>query len=106
MHMNGGPFSYKWLNSNPLPKIWEQMNLALQYGATRIWIVNVGDLKPLEVPIEFFIRLGWDPQSIDKDGLDKYLEKWAERDFGKEHAAEIGSIVALYAKFIQIPSAW
>jgi len=40
MDMNGGPFSYKWLNSNPLPKIWEQMNLALQYGATRIWIVN------------------------------------------------------------------
>ena len=59
MDMNGGPFSYKWLNSNPLPKIWEQMNLALQYGATRIWIVNVGDLKPLEVPMEFFIRLGW-----------------------------------------------
>ena len=103
MDMNGGPFSYKWLNSNPLPKIWEQMNLALQYGATRIWIVNVGDLKPLEVPIEFFIRLGWDPQSIDKDGLDKYLEKWAERDFGKEHAAEIGNIVALYAKYNASP---
>ena len=103
MDMNGGPFSYKWLNSNPLPKIWEQMNLALQYGATRIWIVNVGDLKPLEVPMEFFIRLGWDPQSIDKDGLDKYLEKWAERDFGEEHAAEIGNIVALYAKYNASP---
>ena len=103
MDMNGGPFSYKWLNSNPLPKIWEQMNLALQYGATRIWIVNVGDLKPLEVPIEFFIRFGWDPQSIDKDGLDKYLEKWAERDFGKEHAAEIGNIVSLYAKYNASP---
>jgi hypothetical protein len=103
LDMNGGPFSYKWLNSNPLPKIWEQMNLALQYGATRIWIVNVGDLKPLEVPMEFFIRLGWDPQSIDKNGLDKYLENWAERDFGEEHAAAIGNIVALYAKLNASP---
>jgi len=38
-----------------------------------------------------------------KDGLDKYLEKWAERDFGKEHAAEIGNIVALYAKYNASP---
>ena len=39
----------------PLPKVWEQMNLAWQYGADRIWIVNVGDLKPMEFPIEFFL---------------------------------------------------
>ena len=51
----GGPRNYKWLNTNPHPKVWEQMNLAYEYGADRIWIVNVGDLKPMEFPIEFFL---------------------------------------------------
>ncbi|HBF33737.1 TPA: hypothetical protein DDW35_04165, partial [Candidatus Sumerlaeota bacterium] len=99
MDMNGGPFSYKWLNSNPLPKIWEQMNLAMEYGADRIWIVNVGDLKPLEVPIEFFLRMAWNPKAVDKDKIAEYQRRWAEREFGKEHAAEIADIVSKYAKY-------
>lgn len=99
MDMNGGPFSYKWLNSNPLPKVWEQMNLAVQHGATRIWIVNVGDLKPLEVPIEFFLRMAWDPESVSKDKIADYQRRWAEREFGKQHATEIADLVAKYAKY-------
>ena len=58
----GGPRNYKWIDTNPIPKIWEQMNLALEYDAKQIWIVNVGDLKPMEFPIEFFLDLGRDPQ--------------------------------------------
>ena len=99
MDMNGGPFSYKWLNSNPLPKIQEQMNLAYEYGATRIWIANVGDLKPLEIPLEFFIRMAWDPAAMTKDDVASYQLRWAGREFGKEHAAEIADIVAKYAKY-------
>ena len=99
MDMNGGPFSYKWINSNPLPKIWEQMNLAHEYGANRIWIANVGDLKPLEIPIEFFLRMAWDPDAVSKDKIAEYQRRWAEREFGKEHAAEIADIVAKYAKY-------
>ena len=60
----GGPRNYKWLNTNPIAKVWEQMNLALQYDAKRIWIVNVGDLKPMEFPIEFFLDPGRDPQTV------------------------------------------
>jgi hypothetical protein len=99
MDMNGGPFSYKWLNSNPLPKIWEQMNLAHEYGANQIWIANVGDLKPLEVPIEFFLRMAWDPDAISKEEIAEYQRRWAEREFGKQHAVEIADIVAKYAKY-------
>ncbi|KQQ40067.1 hypothetical protein ASF61_04510 [Duganella sp. Leaf126] len=102
MDMNGGPFSYKWLNSNPLPKIWEQMNLANAYGAHQIWIANVGDLKPLEVPIEFFLRMAWDPSAISKDQIGAWTERWAAREFGAEHAVEIAALVAHYAKY----SAW
>ena len=99
MDMNGGPFSYKWINSNPLPKIWEQMNLAHEYGANQIWIANVGDLKPLEIPIEFFLRMAWDPDAVSKDKIAEYQRRWAELEFGKEHAAEIADIVAKYAKY-------
>jgi len=99
LDMHGGPFSYQWLNSNPLPKIWEQMNLAHQYGANRIWIGNVGDLKPLEVPIEFFLRMAWNPEAIHKDQIEEYQRRWAEREFGTEHSVEIADIVAKYAKY-------
>ena len=99
MDMHGGPFAYQWLNSNPLPKIWEQMNLAHEYGANRIWIANVGDLKPLEIPLEFFLRMAWDPEAVSKDKIAEYQQRWAEREFGKEHAAEIADIVAKYAKY-------
>ena len=99
MDMHGGPFSYQWLNSNPLPKVQEQMNLAIEYGATRIWLVNVGDLKPLEIPLEFIIRMGWNPGSITRDTVADYQRRWAEREFGPEHATEIACIVSKYAKY-------
>ena len=38
-----------------ITKVWEQMSMAWQFGADRVWIVNVGDLKPMEFPIEFFL---------------------------------------------------
>jgi hypothetical protein len=95
----GGPRNYKWLNTVPLPKIWEQMNLAWHYGARQLWIVNVGDIKPAEVPLEFFLTLAWNPEAISQDGLDDYLRRWAEREFGPKHAADIADIVAKYAKY-------
>ena len=57
----GSPRCYKWLNTVPLEKVWEQMHLAWRHEATRVWIVNVGDLKPMEIPMEFFLRYAWDP---------------------------------------------
>ncbi len=60
----GGPRSYKWLNTNPIPKVQEQMNLALEYGADRLWVVNVGDGKPMEFPIEFFLSYAQDTAAV------------------------------------------
>ena len=95
----GGPRSYRWINTNPLPKIWEQMNLAYEYDANEIWIVNVGDLKPMELPIEFFLRMAWDPEALPKEKIGEFTEKWAARDFGAEHAEEIADIVSKYLKY-------
>lgn len=99
MDMNGGPYSYKWINTNPFPKIWEQMNLALEYGADRIWISNIGDLKPLELPIEFFLAMAWDPKAVAKDRIAEWTRLWAAREFGPSHAAEIADLVSRYAKY-------
>ncbi|MEO6217170.1 MAG: glycosyl hydrolase 115 family protein [Sphingomonas sp.] len=99
MDMHGGPFSYQWINSNPLPKIWEQMNLANRYGANQIWIANVGDLKPLELPIEFFLAMAWKPAEVGKDKIAGWTHDWAERQFGPEHAKEIAFLASRYAKY-------
>jgi hypothetical protein len=95
----GGPRSYKWLNTNPIPKIQEQMNLALNYGADRLWVVNVGDGKPIEFPIEFFLSYARTPQRWTKDHLDEFTKLWAEREFGPEHADEIASAMEKYGRY-------
>jgi hypothetical protein len=95
----GGPRSYKWLNVTPIPKIWEQMHLAREYKADRMWIVNVGDLKPMEVPIEFFLTYAWNPEAWPADRLPEYLKLWAAREFGQQHADEIADLVAKYVKY-------
>nr|MBX2857507.1 glycosyl hydrolase 115 family protein [Cellvibrionaceae bacterium] len=94
----GGPRSYRWINTTPIAKIWEQMYLAWKYKATKIWIVNVGDLKPMEVPTEFFLRMAWQPKRWVRKNLKDYGVIWAEREFGAEHATEIAELIAAYTR--------
>lgn len=94
----GGPRNYKWLNTVPLSKIQEQMNLAWQYGANRIWIVNVGDLKPMEYPIEFFLTMAWDPARLPYERLPEYSRAWASANFGAEAADEVVALLEGYTK--------
>ncbi|KAG6809899.1 hypothetical protein H0H92_014200 [Tricholoma furcatifolium] len=91
----GGPSDYKWITTTQIEKIYEQMSLAVDRGADRIWILNVGDLKPYERETEFFINLGWNATRWNPDNLDSYYTLWAQREFGlsAEVAAEIPDIV-------------
>ncbi|HTZ46546.1 MAG TPA: glycosyl hydrolase 115 family protein [Verrucomicrobiae bacterium] len=95
----GDPRDYKWINTNPIPKVWEQMNLAYYYGATRIWIVNVGDLKPMEFPIEFFLTFARNPEAWPKERLGEFTRLWAEREFGPKYASQIADLIAKYGKY-------
>jgi len=95
----GDPRSYKWLNTVPIAKVWEQMNLAYRYGADRTWIVNVGDLKPMEFPIDFFLNMAWNPEEWPKEKISEFTRLWAERQFGPEYAPEIAHILAKYTKY-------
>jgi hypothetical protein len=95
----GDPRSYKWLNTIPIVKVWEQMNLAYHYGADRIWIVNVGDLKPMELPIDFFLNMAWKPEKWTKEKVSEFARLWAERQFGTEFAPEIADLLSKYTKY-------
>jgi hypothetical protein len=95
----GGPRSYKWLNTIPVTKVWEQMHLAWAYGADRIWIVNVGDLKPLEFPTEFFLTYAWAPSAWPYERLSDFAKLWATREFGAAQSDEIAALVTAYTKF-------
>lgn len=95
----GGPRNYKWINTNPITRVWEQMHLTYRYGVDRIWVVNVGDIKPMEFPIEFFLDYAWDPDKIPAEKLPMYTEKWAERQFGQKYAKEIAELINGYTKF-------
>ncbi len=95
----GGPRNYKWLNTNPIPRIWEQMHLAWEYNVRQIWIVNVGDIKPMEFPVSFFLDYAWNPERIGADGLQRYTTEWAAAQFGSSYSGEIADILARYAKY-------
>jgi hypothetical protein len=96
---HGGPRNYQWINTSPIPKIWDQMSLAKQYGADRIWIVNVGHFKGYEFPMEYFLHLAWDTTKWNNDNLEQYTRLWAEREFGPAHANEIADIITTYTKY-------
>ena len=95
--MNGGPWNDRWINTTTASKIREQLNLAYQTGIDRIWIINVGDLKPKEMPIDFIMHYAWNPDDYPADKIDQYMVDWARSIFGGEYAREIADIVTEYS---------
>jgi hypothetical protein len=95
----GDPRNYKWINTNPIQKVWEQMNLAYAYDANEIWIVNVGDLKPMEFPISFFLEYAWSPAAMPAEKLKQYMVDWCRNQFGESDAVETADILDLYSKY-------
>jgi len=75
------------------------MHLAYEYGAREIWIVNVGDIKPMEFPTQFFLDYAWDPEKISASDLPEYSRLWAEKQFGNKYSNEIADILNKYTKF-------
>ncbi len=92
----GRPRDYLWLCSTPPALIAEEMTKAYDYGADRVWILNVGDLKPAELDIEFFLKLAWNPHAWNGTNTYELLEKQLARDFGPANAPELASILAEY----------
>lgn len=97
--MNGGPWNDRWVNTSPIPKLREQLGLAYQSGIDRIWIINVGDLKPKELPIDFIMNYAWNPDAIKAGDERAYVRQWAAGIFGEEVADELTDILVKYPKY-------
>ena len=97
--MNGGPWNDRWVNTTTVPKLREQLHLAYASGIDRIWIINVGDLKPKEMPIDFIMRYAWNPDAIQPGDEQAWLEGFTRSIFGDEYARETADIIARYSKY-------
>ncbi|HET9823731.1 MAG TPA: glycosyl hydrolase 115 family protein, partial [Chitinophagaceae bacterium] len=95
----GGPRNYKWINTNNIARVWEQMHLAYEYGVRNIWIVNVGDLKPMEFPISFFLDYAWNVNKWSGDNLRDYYKQWAAKQFPPKYSEQIGQILRKYSQY-------
>ena len=107
--MNGGPWNDRWVNTTTIPKLREQLNLAYQTGIDRIWIINVGDLKPKEVPIDFIMHYAWNPEAVKAGDEQAWLENFCRSVFGEKQlsivncqlsiAQEAADLIAKYSKY-------
>ncbi|WP_210163370.1 glycosyl hydrolase 115 family protein [Niveispirillum irakense] len=95
----GAPRNYKWLNTVQISKVWQQMNLAYESGARNLWIVNIGDIKPIEYPLDFFLDMAWNPEAMSPASLAAYPREWASRTFGAALGPEIAEIIATYGTY-------
>ncbi|KUJ24673.1 glycoside hydrolase family 115 protein [Mollisia scopiformis] len=95
----GDPRDYKWINTIQLSKTVEQMQLASARQANQIWLLNVGDLKPLEIPINHFLDLAYDTSMWGYSSVPTWLQLWATREFDSEHAPAIVSILDRYGMY-------
>jgi hypothetical protein len=93
----GRPHDYLWLSSTHPGLMREEMVKAFETGADRIWVLNVGDIKPIEYNMHLFLAMAFDAQSYEGGSyVRKHLNKWVGNIFGKEPAAEIESVLWQY----------
>lgn len=95
----GAPRNSKWLNVTPVQNLWEQMQLTYQYGVDRLWVLNVGDLKPMEYPMTLFLDLAWNPTKYTASDISSHTVEFCRQQFGDAYAAEAARILNLYSKY-------
>ena len=95
----GAPRNSKWLNITPIQNMWEQLQLTWAYGVDRLWVLNVGDLKPMEYPIDLFLAMARNPESITVDNLLDHTRAFCAAAFGEDQADEAARILNLYSKY-------
>ena len=95
----GAPRNSKWINVTPIQNMWEQLQLAYNGGIQKLWILNVGDLKPMEYPIQLFMDMAWNPSKYKADNLLDHTRDFCVESFGEDQAEEAASILNLVSKY-------
>ena len=86
----GAPRNSKWLNVTPIQNMWEQLQLTYDYGVDKLWVLNVGDIKPMEYPITLFMDMAWDPTRYTAANLMEHPRAFCAQQFGDEQAQQLG----------------
>ncbi len=92
----GFPHDYLWLCSTPPALIREEMTKAYDHNARRYWVLNVGDFKPAEIDIDYFMQLAWDEPRVSQIDQKSFLSRWFAEQFPSGPADEIAGILARY----------
>ena len=95
----GAPRNTKWINVTPIQNMWEQLQLAYNGGIQKLWILNVGDLKPMEYPIQLFMDMAWNPNKYKVDNLLCHTYEFCAESFGEDQACEASQILNLVSKY-------
>ena len=95
----GAPRNSKWINVTPIQNMWEQLQLAYNGGIQKLWILNVGDLKPMEYPIQLFMDMAWNPKKYRVDNLLDHTRDFCAEAFGEDQACEAASLLNLVSKY-------
>ena len=95
----GAPRNTKWINVTPIQNMWEQLQLAYNGGIQKLWILNVGDLKPMEYPIQLFMDMAWNPNKYKVDNLLCHTYDFCAESFGEDQACEASQILNLVSKY-------
>ena len=85
----GRPHDYLWLCTFSPHLLHQQMSLAYERGIQKMWILNVGDIKPAEYQIELFMDMAWDINEVNRKGVEQHMSDFYAREFGKKNAREI-----------------
>ncbi len=101
----GIPHEYLWLNTTPPALIYEEMKKAYDTGADRLWVANVGDIKPGEYGTEYFLDLAWDINMVNYENTNRHLKDWLGNIFGDAYKNELIEIMQSYYRlgFIRKP---
>ena len=88
----GAPRNTKWLNVTQTQQMFEQLSLAYDHGIQRMWILNVGDLKPMEYPIQLFMDMAWNPKEFTQQDVTRHTTRFFRRVLGCSAAKEVADI--------------
>jgi hypothetical protein len=101
----GSPHDYLWLCSTPPALIQEELTKAYDHNARKYWILNVGDLKPAEIDIDYFMQLATDEPKLAKVSQREWLTQWFGQQFPGADAAKIADVMTRYyaLNFIRKP---
>lgn len=94
--------SYMWLNSFPFTLMYEEMSKAIEYKAVKNWVLNVGDIKPGELSMDFYLSYAYEADKYNSENVYDFMDEWTIREFGEEYVEEIKSIVKRFGNYTNV----